>query len=81
MTKMKFREIPSFEEVEVAAKTTDTITGTIDRKTIGRVLLTTAEGFEGKHEVVAGDGTAEGREAGREPADENTQKKRTKDKN
>ena len=42
MTKMKFREIPSFEEVEVAAKTTDTITGTIDRKTIGRVVVTTA---------------------------------------
>ena len=57
MTKMKFREVPKFEEVEVVAKTTDTITGTIDRKTIGRVLLTTAEGFEGKHEVVDGDGT------------------------
>ena len=58
MNKMKIREIPVYEECEIEAKTTDTITGTIDRKTIGRVLLTTAEGFEGKHEVVDGDGTA-----------------------
>lgn len=54
---MKYREVPKFEEVEVVAKTTDSITGTIDRKTIGRALLTTADGFEGKHEVVDGDGT------------------------
>ena len=58
MNKMKFREVPKFEEVDVVAKTCDSVTGTIDRKTIGRVLLTTAEGFEGKHEVVDGDGTA-----------------------
>ena len=57
MTKMKYREVPKFEECEIEAKTVDTITGTIDRKTIGRVLITTAEGFEGKHEVVDGDGT------------------------
>ena len=57
MTRMKFREVPKFEEVDVVAKTCDSVTGTIDRKPIGRVLLTTAEGFEGKHEVVDGDGT------------------------
>ena len=57
MTKMKFREVPKFEEVDVVAKTCDSVTGTIDRKTIGRALITTAEGFEGKHEVVDGDGT------------------------
>lgn len=57
MTKMKFREIPVYEECEIEAKTVDTITGTMDRKTVGRCLLTTAEGFIGKHEVVDGDGT------------------------
>ena len=57
MTKMKFREVPKFEEVNVVAKTCDSVTGTIDRKTIGRALITTEEGFEGKHEVVDGDGT------------------------
>ena len=55
--KMKYKEIPSFEEVEIVAKTVDTTAGTMDRKTVGRCLLTTAEGFEAKHEVVDGDGT------------------------
>lgn len=57
MNKMKIREIPVYEECEIEAKTTDTIAGTMDRKTVGRCLLTTAEGFVGKHEVVDGDGT------------------------
>ena len=55
--KMKYKEVPSFEEVEIVAKTVDTTAGTMDRKTVGRCLLTTAEGFSGKHEVVDGDGT------------------------
>lgn len=56
--KAKYREIPVYEEVELVGKTVDSTTGTIDRKSIGRVLLTEAAGFEdGKHEVVDGDGT------------------------
>ena len=57
MNKMKIREIPVYEECEVEAKTIDSTTGTIDRKTIGRCLLTLAAGYAGKHEVVDGDGT------------------------
>lgn len=54
---MKIREVPVYDECEIVAKTTDTTTGTIDRKTVGRCLLTLADGFAGKHEVVDGDGT------------------------
>lgn len=57
MNKMKIREIPVYEECEIEAKTIDSTTGTIDRKTIGRCLLTLAAGYAGKHEVVDGDGT------------------------
>lgn len=55
---MKYTEIPTYESVDVCGKTVDTITGTIDRKTVGRVLITTKAGFAGKHQVVGGDGTA-----------------------
>lgn len=55
MTKVKYREIPTFEEVELVGKTYDSVTGTIDRKPIGRALITEQPGFEGKHEVVAKD--------------------------
>ena len=54
---MKYTEIPTYESVDVVAKTNEAITGTIDRKLIGRALLTTQAGFEGKHQVVDGDGT------------------------
>lgn len=54
---MKYREVPKFETVEVVAKTLEATTGTIDRKAVGRALLTTQEGFRGKtHEIVDGDG-------------------------
>lgn len=54
---MKYTEIPTYEQVDVVAKTNEAITGTIDRKLVGRSLLTTQAGFEGKHCVVDGDGT------------------------
>jgi hypothetical protein len=55
--KMKYREVPAFEEVEGVAKTLEATTGTIDRKAVGRALLTTQAGFAGKkHEIVDGDG-------------------------
>ena len=53
---MKYEAVPQYESVDVVGKTVDTITGTIDRKTVGRVLVTTAAGFEGRHQVVGGDG-------------------------
>lgn len=56
--KCKYTEIPTYEEVDIAGKTVEAITGTIDRKPVGRVLITTAAGFAGKHQVVGGDGTA-----------------------
>lgn len=54
--KCKFTEIPHYEEVEIVAKTVDTVTGTIDRRTVNRALLTLEAGFAGKHQVVGGDG-------------------------
>lgn len=56
--KCKYTEIPHYDEVEIVGKTIDTVTGTIDRKPVGRALLTTEAGFEGKHQVVGGDGVA-----------------------
>ena len=53
----KYTEVPKYETVDIVAKTSEAITGTIDRKLVGRALLTTAAGFEGKHQVVGGDGT------------------------
>jgi hypothetical protein len=53
----KYTEVPKYESVDVVAKTTEAITGTIDRKLVGRALLTTEAGFSGKHQVVGGDGT------------------------
>ena len=55
--KMKYMEVPKYEEVEIAAKTVNSICGTIDRKSIGRTLITEDAGFAGKHQVVDGDGT------------------------
>ena len=54
---MKYEAVPQHETVEIVAKTLEAVTGTIDRKLVGRALLTTAAGFEGKHQVVGGDGT------------------------
>lgn len=56
--KCKYTEIPTYEEVEIAGKSVDTITGTIDRKAVKRCLITTQAGFAGKHQVVGGDGVA-----------------------
>ena len=55
---MKYQAKPVYETVDIVAKTTEAITGTIDRKLVGRSLLTEQAGFEGKHEVVDGDGVA-----------------------
>lgn len=54
---MKYEAVPQYETVEIVAKTLEAVTGTIDRKLVGRALLTTQAGFEGKHRVVGGDGT------------------------
>ena len=54
--KAKYREVPTYEQVELVGKTVDSTCGTIDRKPIGRVLLTEEAGFAGNHEVVNGDG-------------------------
>jgi len=54
--KMKVFETPVYPEIEVVAKTVDSVTGTIDRKPIGRCLLTT-EAVDKKYQVVDGDGT------------------------
>lgn len=56
--KCKYTAIPAYEEVEIVGKTVEAITGTIDRKPVGRALITTAAGFAGKHQVVGGDGVA-----------------------
>ena len=54
---MKYMAIPDYESVDIVAKTTEAITGTIDRKLVGRALLTLQAGFTAKHQVVDGDGT------------------------
>lgn len=55
--KMKVTEVPNYPEFEVVGKTTDSTTGTIDRKPIGRALITT-EDLQGKKLTpVDGDGT------------------------
>ena len=54
--KMKVNEKPNYAEMEIAAKTVDSLTGTIDRKKIGRVLVT-EEVVAKDYEVVGGDGT------------------------
>lgn len=53
--KMKVNEKPNYAELEIAAKTVDSLTGTIDRKKIGRVLVT-EEVVAKDYEVVGGDG-------------------------
>lgn len=55
--KVKYTDIPSYESVELVGKTTRAVCGTIDRKLVGRCLITTEDGFTGKHMVVNGDGT------------------------
>ena len=56
---MKYRETPKYEEVDVVAKTMEATCGTIDRKPVGRALLTEQAGFAGKtHEIVDGDGVS-----------------------
>ena len=55
MTKVKYTEKPTYEEVELVGKTFDSVTGTIDRKAISRSLITEQAGFEDKHIVVNGD--------------------------
>lgn len=54
---MKYEAVPQYEQVDIVAKTLEAVTGTVDRKLVGRALLTTQAGFEGKHRVVGGDGT------------------------
>lgn len=57
MTKVKYTEKPVYEEVELVGKTIDSVTGTIDRKAIGRSLITEQAGFEDRHVAVGGDGS------------------------
>lgn len=53
----KYTEVPKYETVDIVAKTTEAITGSVDRRLVGRALLTTEAGFSGRHQVVDGDGT------------------------
>lgn len=55
--KVKYTEIPSYESCELVGKTDKATCGTIDRKLVGRCLLTKEAGFDGKHMVVGGDET------------------------
>ena len=55
---MKYMEKPTYETVDVIAKTAETVTGTVDRRLVGRALITLDAGFSGRHQVVGGDGTA-----------------------
>lgn len=52
--KMKVTEKPVYPELEVFAKTDTSVCGTIDRKKIGRCLLT-LEAIDKDYEVVGGD--------------------------
>ena len=54
--KMKVTEIPVYPEIEVIAKTVNTVGGTIDRKPVKRVLITT-EAVAKDYVVVGGDDT------------------------
>lgn len=55
--KVKYTAIPSYESCELVGKTDRATCGTIDRKLVGRCLLTKEAGFDGKHMVVGGDET------------------------
>ena len=55
--KVKYTAIPNYESCELVGKTDKTTCGTIDRKLVGRCLLTKETGFDGKHMVVGGDET------------------------
>lgn len=57
MTNIKIEKKPVYDQIAVAGKTYNTVTGTVDRKLVGRVLITTDGGFSGQHQVVGGDGT------------------------
>lgn len=57
MTNLKIEKKPVYDTIDIAGKTYNTVTGTVDRKLVGRVLLTTEAGFNGQHQVVGGDGT------------------------
>lgn len=54
--KMKVMEVPVYPEIDIVGKTIDTTTGTIDRKSIGRCLITT-EAVDKRYTVVGGDKT------------------------
>lgn len=54
--KMKVMEKPQYPEIEIVAKTVESECGTIDRKSIGRCLLTT-EAVDKEYMVVGGDDT------------------------
>lgn len=54
--KMKVMEKPQYPEIEIIAKTVESECGTIDRKSIGRCLLTT-EVVDKEYQVVGGDDT------------------------
>lgn len=55
--KVKYTAIPSYKSCELVGKTDRATCGTIDRKLVGRCLLTKEAGFDGKHMVVGGDET------------------------
>ena len=55
--KMKYMDLPTYEDVDIVGKTSEAVTGTVDRKLVGRSLITVQAGFTGKHVVVKGDET------------------------
>lgn len=56
MAKIKVIEVPEYPEIEILAKSVDTLTGSIDRKPIGRSLIT-LEAVDKKYTAVGGDDT------------------------
>lgn len=56
-TNLKIEKKPVYDAIDVIGKTFNTVTGSADRKLVGRVLVTTSAGFDGQHQAVGGDGT------------------------
>lgn len=56
-TNLKIEKKPVYDTIDVIGKTFNTVTGSADRKLVGRVIITEAAGFDGKHQAVDGDGT------------------------
>lgn len=57
MTNLKIEKKPVYDAINVIGKTYNTVTGSVDRKLVSRVLITADGGFSGQHQVVGGDGT------------------------